>query len=78
MLHKSALKTAVPAYSAVDAEMLEKEGKEALEAKLKHDVFVALEKLPTYKQVTKVIIRDIPFVKTTTNKIRRAKDGSPM
>ena len=63
---------------AVDAEMLEKEGKESLEAKLKHDVFVALEKLPTYKQVTKVIIRDIPFVKTTTNKIRRAKDGSPM
>ncbi len=63
---------------AVDAAMLEKEGKEALEAKLKHDVFVVLEKLPTYKQVTKVIIREAPFVKTTTNKIRRAKDGSPL
>jgi hypothetical protein len=45
---------------------------------LKHDVFTALEKLPTYKQVNNVIIRETPFVKTTTNKIRRAKDGSPM
>ena len=63
---------------AVDPELLEKEGKEALEAKLKHDVFVQLESLPTYKQVTNVIIRETPFVKTTTNKIRRAKDGSPM
>ncbi len=63
---------------AVDPELLEKEGKEALEAKLKRDVFAALESLPVYKQVTKVIIREEPFVKTTTNKIRRAKDGSPM
>ena len=62
----------------VDPEILEKEGKDALEAKLKRDVFQALENLPTYKQVTNVIIREIPFVKTTTNKIRRAKDGSPM
>jgi hypothetical protein len=62
----------------VDPELLEKEGKEALEAKLKRDVFAALESLPTYKQVTNVIIRETPFVKTTTNKIRRAKDGSPM
>ena len=62
----------------VDPELLEKEGKEALEAKLKRDVFAQLESLPVYKQVTKVIIREIPFVKTTTNKIRRAKDGSPM
>lgn len=69
---------ALAVQCVVDPELLEKEGKESLEAKLKHDVFTALEKLPTYKQVTKVIIREIPFVKTTTNKIRRAKDGSPM
>ena len=62
----------------VDPELLQQEGKEALEAKLKRDVFAALESLPVYKQVTKVIIREEPFVKTTTNKIRRAKDGSPM
>jgi long-chain acyl-CoA synthetase len=62
----------------VDPEVLEKTGKEELQAKLKSDIFKALEALPTYKQVTTVIIREEPFVKTTTNKIRRAKDGSPM
>lgn len=62
----------------VDPELLEKEGKEALEARLKRDVFAVLENLPTYKQVTKVIIRETPFVVTSSKKIRRAKDGSPM
>ncbi len=62
----------------VDPEVLEKEGKEALEARLKRDVFAVLEKLPTYKQVTTVIIRETPFVITSSKKIRRAKDGSPM
>jgi long-chain acyl-CoA synthetase len=62
----------------VDPEVLKKTGKEELQAKLKSDIFKALEALPTYKQVTTVIIREEPFVKTTTNKIRRAKDGSPM
>ena len=45
---------------------------------LKHDIFEKLKALPTYKQINNVFIREIPFVKTTTNKIRRAKDGSPM
>ena len=62
----------------VDPEVLEKTGKEELQAKLKSDIFKALAELPTYKQITTVIIREEPFVKTTTNKIRRAKDGSPM
>lgn len=69
---------ALAVQCTVDPELFEKEGKEALEAKLKHDVFVALEKLPTYKQVTKVIIREKPFVITSSKKIRRAKDGSPL
>jgi len=69
---------ALAVQCSVDPELLEKEGKEALEAKLKHDVFAALAKLPTYKQVTKVIIRETPFVITSSKKIRRAKDGSPM
>ncbi len=59
-------------------EVLEGANMEELQAKLKHDVFQALAALPTYKQITNVIIRETPFVKTTTNKIRRAKDGSPM
>ncbi|MBQ5837278.1 MAG: AMP-binding protein [Clostridia bacterium] len=62
----------------LDPEYLKSGDINELQAKLKHDVFQALQKLPTYKQVTNVIIREIPFVKTTTNKIRRAKDGSPM
>ena len=69
---------ALAVQCSVDPELLKKEGKEALEAKLKHDVFAALAKLPTYKQVTKVIIRETPFVITSSKKIRRAKDGSPM
>lgn len=69
---------ALAVQCSVDPELLAKEGKEALEARLKHDVFAALEKLPTYKQVTKVIIRETPFVITSSKKIRRAKDGSPM
>lgn len=75
---ESGTEEALAVQCTVDPELLEKEGKEALEAKLKHDVFTALEKLPTYKQVTKVIIREIPFVITSSKKIRRAKDGSPM
>ncbi|MBR4951032.1 MAG: AMP-binding protein, partial [Clostridia bacterium] len=63
---------------AIDKEVLESASIEELTAKLKHDIFVALEKLPTYKQINTVIIRTEPFVKTTTNKIRRSKDGSPM
>ncbi len=62
----------------LDPEVLEGANMEELQAKLKHDVFEVLSALPTYKQITNVIIRETPFVKTTTNKIRRAKDGSPM
>ncbi len=62
----------------IDPEVLEKTNRDELQAKLKSDIFKVLASLPTYKQVTTVIIRDIPFVKTTTNKIRRSKDGSPM
>ncbi len=63
---------------AVDESALADASLEELQAKLKHDVFVALEALPTYKQIQQVYIRTEPFVKTTTNKIKRAKDGSPM
>ncbi len=62
----------------LDEEYLKTGTKEELQAKLKSDVFKVLEQLPTYKQVTKVYIRETPFVITTTKKIRRAKDGSPM
>ncbi len=60
-----------PAFAS---EMTEKD----LQAKLKHDIFDALKELPTYKQIKIVIVRTEPFVKTTTNKIKRAKDGTPL
>ena len=75
---ESGMEDSLAVQCVVDPEVLEKTGKEELQAKLKSDVFKALEGLPTYKQVPTVIIREEPFVKTTTNKIRRAKDGSPM
>ncbi len=63
---------------ALDEAVMKDSTVEELTARLKHDIFVALEHLPTYKQINKVIIRQTPFVKTTTNKIKRNKDGSPM
>ena len=69
---------ALAVQCVLDPEYLKSGSIDELQAKLKHDIFQALEQLPTYKQITKVFIRETPFVKTTTNKIRRAKDGSPM
>ncbi len=62
----------------LDPEFAKTMSRADLATKLKADVFKALDKLPTYKQVTTVIVRETPFVKTTTNKIKRNKDGSPM
>ncbi len=70
--------TSLAVQCILDPETMKDANLSELQAKLKHDIFEALKNLPTYKQVTKVIIRETPFVKTTTNKIRRAKDGSPM
>ncbi len=62
----------------LDPETLALSNRAELQQKLKSDIFKALESLPTYKQINNVIIRETPFVKTTTNKIKRAKDGSPL
>ncbi len=70
--------SALAVQCVLDEEYLKTGSKEELEAKLKTDVFAVLDKLPAYKQVTKVYIRETPFVITTTKKIRRAKDGSPL
>ncbi len=62
----------------IDPAFAEGISEEELQAKLKHDIFEALKDLPTYKQIKIVKVRKTPFVKTTTNKIKRAKDGSPL
>ena len=41
------------------------------EAKILADARKALEPLPSYKRVSRVVIRDTEFTKTTTNKIKR-------
>jgi long-chain acyl-CoA synthetase len=41
------------------------------ESKVLTDVQAALSELPGYKNVSKVILRDEPFDKTTTNKVKR-------
>ncbi|MBE6538238.1 MAG: AMP-dependent synthetase [Ruminococcaceae bacterium] len=41
------------------------------ETKVALDVKNALAELPSYKQISKIVMRDEPFVKNTTNKIKR-------
>lgn len=43
------------------------------EADLKKKVSAALSELPIYKQVHEIVLRDEPFEKTTSNKIKRQK-----
>ncbi len=69
---------ALCAECIVDPEVLANTNRAELQQRLKSDIFKALENLPTYKQINNVIVRETPFVKTTTNKIKRAKDGSPL
>ena len=47
------------------------EGMENPEGKLKEDIRKALEELPSYKKISKVVVRKEEFQKTTTNKIKR-------
>ena len=41
------------------------------QAKLKEDISEACKNLPVYKHISKIVIRDKEFEKTTTNKIKR-------
>lgn len=69
---------ALCAEAAINADMLKELDKEQIRAKLKSDIFKACEVLPSYKQITKVTVREKPFVKTTSNKIKRDKNGIPL
>jgi len=44
---------------------------ENLETTLKKDILKECKELPVYKKISKVVIRDTEFAKTTTNKIKR-------
>lgn len=56
----------------LNAEQVEAMGITDPAASLKADIDRVLAHLPAYKHIAKIFIRDIPFVKTTSNKIRRS------
>ena len=78
MRDASGTESALCVECTIDPDTLASTNRAELQSRLKADVFKALETLPTYKQVHNVIIRETPFVTTTTKKIKRNKDGSPM
>ncbi len=69
---------ALCAEVTVNADMLKDMDKEQIRTRVKSDIFKACEVLPSYKQITKVVVRETPFVKTTSNKIKRDKNGMPL
>lgn len=52
-------------------ELLKEQGITDLAERLKADVTKACQVLPDYKRVSRVVVRDTEFVKTTTKKIKR-------
>ncbi len=76
--NESGAETDLAVQCILDENLFSSGSQDEIQAKLKHDVFLALENLPTYKQIKQVYVRTTPFVKTTTNKIKRSKDGSPI
>jgi len=55
----------------LNKEYLEEKGITNVEETLKADIKEKCDVLPAYKQISKVVIRDVEFEKTTTNKIKR-------
>lgn len=55
----------------LNADKLKELGIADKDAALKKDIAVACKNLPVYKHISKIVIRDKEFEKTTTNKIKR-------
>lgn len=55
----------------LDREKLAAEGVADVEQKIKADVDALCEPMPPHKKITRVIVRDTEFAKTTSNKIKR-------
>ena len=72
------METALCAECVIEAETYKNSGREELRARVKSDIFKALSDLPSYKQCTRVVIRETPFIKNTSNKIRRDGNGRPL
>lgn len=50
---------------------LDPEETEDVKSQIKADIAEATKELPIYKKISEIVIRDVEFEKTTTNKIRR-------
>jgi len=55
----------------LNKDYLEEKGITNPEETVKKDIKARCEALPTYKQISKVVVREVEFEKTTTNKIKR-------
>jgi long-chain acyl-CoA synthetase len=55
----------------LNKDYLEEKGITDVAATIKADIKEKCAELPTYKQISKVVVRDVEFEKTTTNKIKR-------
>ncbi len=55
----------------LDSEKLSALGIEDAEKKIKEDIDTLCDTMPPYKKITRVVIRDTEFAKTTSNKIKR-------
>ena len=48
---------------------------EEVEKVVKEDIDKINDTMPTYKQITKIIVTDEPMVKTTTGKVKRFEEA---
>lgn len=55
----------------LDAEKLEALGITDAQKKIKEDIDALCESMPPYKRITRVVVRETEFAKTTSNKIKR-------
>ncbi len=55
----------------LNKDYIEEKGITDVQTTIKADIKAACAELPTYKQIAKVVVRDVEFEKTTTNKIKR-------
>ena len=65
------IETGLSAEVVLNEESIKEMGIENPEESLRKDITEVTKELPMYKRVSKVILRETPFEKTTSNKIKR-------
>ncbi len=70
---KDGFETSLACQVFLSKEKMEEMGISDGEAQIKADIAEELKLLPVYKRVSRIVVRDAEFEKTTTNKIKRDK-----